>query len=64
MTFRRLLFVVLLILLLFVLRPSAVMNEMRRIYSQRETIWKLLTVVVFVYLLYGLYTLWQGGLPW
>lgn len=64
MTLRRLLFLILILLLVFVLRPSAVMSEVRRIYSQRETIWKLLTLVVFVYLLYGLYTLWQSGLPW
>ncbi len=64
MTLRRLLFLLLLVLLVFVLRPRAVMSEVRRIYSQRETIWKLLTLVVFAYLFYGLYTLWQGGLPW
>jgi len=61
---RRILFVLLILVVLVVLRPSAVKSEVQRIYTQRDTIWRLLSLVVIVYLLYGLYTLWNGGYAW
>ncbi len=64
MSLRRLLFVLLILVVLVVLRPSAVKSEVQRIYTQRETIWRLLSLVVIVYLLYGLYTIWSGGYEW
>ncbi|HRJ43150.1 MAG: hypothetical protein KJZ86_21780 [Caldilineaceae bacterium] len=64
MSLRRILFVLLILVVLVVLRPSAVKSEVQRIYTQRDTIWRLLSLVVIVYLLYGLYTLWNGGYAW
>ncbi|MBX3052096.1 MAG: hypothetical protein KF753_11510 [Caldilineaceae bacterium] len=64
MSLRRILFILLILVVLVVLRPSAVKSEVQRIYSQRNTIWKLLSLVVILYLLYGLYTLWNGGYDW
>jgi len=61
---RRILFLLLILVVLIVLRPGAVKSEVQRIYTQRETIWRLLSFVVIVYLLYGLYTLWNGGYAW
>jgi len=61
---RRILFIVLILVVLIVLRPSAVKSEVQRIYTQRNTIWRLLSLVVIVYLLYGLYTIWSGGYEW
>jgi len=61
---RRILFVLLILVVLVVLRPSAVKSEVQRIYTQRDTIWRLLSLVVIVYLLYGVYTLWNGGYAW
>jgi len=49
---------------LIVLRPGVVKSEVQRIYTQRNTIWRLLSLVVIVYLLYGLYTIWSGGYEW
>ena len=64
MSLRRILFIVLILVVLIVLRPSAVKSEVQRIYTHRNTIWRLLSLVVIVYLLYGLYTIWSGGYEW
>jgi len=61
---RRILFFILIILILVLLRPGTVKAEVQRIYAQRETIWRLLSLVVLIYLLYGLYTIWSGGYEW
>ena len=64
MSLRRILLVFLVLLVLVVLRPGVVKSEVQRIYTQRNTIWWLLSLVVIVYLLYGLYTIWSGGYEW
>lgn len=64
MSLRRILLVFLVLLVLVVLRPGVVKSEVQRIYTQRNTIWRLLSLVVIVYLLYGLYTIWSGGYEW
>jgi len=64
MSLRRILFVFLILLIIIMLRPGAVKSEVKRIYTQRDTIWRLLSLVVLVYLLYGLYTIWNGGYDW
>jgi len=61
---RRILLIFLVLLVLVVLRPGVVKSEVQRIYTQRNTIWRLLSLVVIVYLLYGLYTIWNGGYDW
>jgi len=61
---RRILLIFLVLLVLIVLRPGVVKSEVQRIYTQRNTIWRLLSLVVIVYLLYGLYTIWSGGYEW
>jgi uncharacterized membrane protein len=61
---RRILLVFLVLLVLVVLRPGVVKSEVQRIYTQRDTIWRLLSLVVIIYLLYGLYTIWSGGYEW
>lgn len=64
MSLRRILLILLILLVLIVLRPSMVKSEVQRIYTQRDTIWRLLSLVVILYLLYGLYTIWSGGYEW
>lgn len=64
MTIRRLLIIFLLIGLLLLLKPKAVWSEFQRIRSQWNTILGLLVVVVAVYLLYGVWTLFSNDLPW
>ncbi len=64
MSLRRILLVFLVLLVLVVLRPGVVKSEVQRIYTQRDTIWRLLSLVVIIYLLYGLYTIWSGGYEW
>lgn len=64
MSLRRILLIFLVLLVLIVLRPGVVKSEVQRIYTQRNTIWRLLSLVVIVYLLYGLYTIWSGGYEW
>ena len=64
MSLRRILLILLVLLVLVMLRPGVVKSEVQRIYTQRNTIWRLLSLVVIVYLLYGLYTIWSGGYEW
>ena len=64
MSLRRILLVFLVLLVLVVLRPGVVKSEVQRIYTQRDTIWRLLSLVVIIHLLYGLYTIWSGGYEW
>ena len=64
MSLRRILLIFLVLLVLLILRPGVVKSEVKRIYTQRNTIWGLLSLVVIVYLLYGLYTIWSGGYEW
>lgn len=64
MSLRRILLILLVLLVLIVLRPGVVKSEVQRIYTQRNTIWRLLSLVVIVYLLYGFYTIWSGGYEW
>lgn len=61
MTVRRLLLVLLLVIIVVVLKPKIVWQEFNRMWSQRETILRLLVTVVGLYLLYGLYTIWSTG---
>ena len=58
MALRKLLLLILLILVLVLLNPKRVWAEIERIRSQWDTILRLLVVIVVVYLLYGLYTIW------
>lgn len=64
MTFKRLLLLLLLAVLIVLIKPSILWDEASRIWSQRETILRLLVLVVGLYLLYGLYTIWSANLAW
>lgn len=64
MTLRRLVLVFLVILILVLAKPKWVWGEIRRIRSQWDTILRLLVVVVVVYLLYGVYTVWVTEPAW
>lgn len=61
MNVRRLVIFLIIILLLAVFRPSGVWRELKRIWEQRETITRILTVLIMAYLLYGVYRLYTDG---
>ncbi|MCE7988623.1 MAG: hypothetical protein DYG89_46295 [Caldilinea sp. CFX5] len=61
MNVRRLVIFLIIILLLAIFRPSGVWRELKRIWEQRETITRILTVLVLVYLAYGIYRLYSDG---
>jgi hypothetical protein len=61
MSFRRLVIFLIIILLLAIFRPSGFWHELKRIWEQRETITRFLTVLVLAYLLYGIYRLYADG---
>jgi len=61
MNVRRLVIFLIIILLLAVFRPSGVWRELKRIWEQRETITRILTVLVLAYLAYGVYRLYTDG---
>lgn len=58
---RILIFLVLLVILLIIARPKMLWAEFKRIRTQWNTILGLLVTVIFVYLVYGLYTAWSNG---
>jgi hypothetical protein len=53
---RYLLFILVILLIFFILRPRVVWAEFKRIYRQWDFLLGLLVTVIIVYLLYGLYT--------
>jgi len=61
MSVRRLVIFLIIILLLAVFRPSGFWRELKRIWEQRETITRILTVLVLAYLAYGIYRLYADG---
>ncbi len=61
MNVRRLVIFLIIILLLAAFRPSGVWRELKRIWEQRETITRILTVLVLAYLAYGIYRLYTDG---
>lgn len=61
MSFRRFVTILVIILLLAIFRPSGFWRELTRIWDQRETITRILTFLILVYLAYGVYQLYQEG---
>jgi hypothetical protein len=61
MNLRRFLFWLIITLLFIILRPKAVWYEFNRIYTHRETIWRVLTLLISLYFAYGLYSLYLQG---
>ncbi len=61
MNLRRFFFWLIIALLFIVLRPKVVWSEFNRIYTNRETIWRVLTLVITLYFAYGLYSLYLQG---
>lgn len=59
-----LLVLVLLICLLLLMRPWQVWAEFKRIHSQWDLLLRLVVAVIFIYLLYGLYTIGAGNVSW
>lgn len=61
MNFRRFVTFLIIILLISIFRPSGFWRELQRMWAQRETITRILTVLVLAYLAYGLYQLYTEG---
>jgi glycopeptide antibiotics resistance protein len=57
---RYLLFVLVILVIIFILRPRQVWAEMKRIHRQWDLLLYLLVGVIVVYLVYGLYTAGMG----
>lgn len=49
------------VLLWFYLGPRGLWKEFRRIWSQRERVLRMLVVVIGLYLIYGIYTIYAQG---
>ncbi len=66
MRIRYLLLVLVMLAVIFLLKPKAVWSEYKRIRGQWNTILTLLVIVVGVYLLFGFWRAYvgTGGIPW
>jgi hypothetical protein len=67
---RTLLLLILLIVIITVYRPRGVWREVMRLWGQRDYVLRVTVVVVGIYLLYGLYNMYERGMlsldwyPW
>ena len=67
---RTLLLLILLIVIVTLYRPRGVWRELMRVWGQREYVLRVTVVVVGIYLLYGLYNMYERGMlsldwyPW
>jgi len=61
MNLRRLVTFIIIILLIAIFRPSGFWRELKRIWDQRELITRVLTTLILLYLVYGLYELYTQG---
>jgi glycopeptide antibiotics resistance protein len=57
---RHLIFILVIILILFILRPRQVWAEVKRIHRQWDLLLYLLVTVIIVYLAYGLFSIGGG----
>lgn len=65
MNLRRIVLLLLVIVFIALLRPSAIPIELRRIWMRRNLILGTLAVSICIYLLYGLFVLYsEGRLAW
>ena len=65
MNLRRILLLLMIIVFIALLRPSAIPIELRRIWRRRNLVLGTLAVVICIYLLYGFFMLYnEGGLAW
>lgn len=56
---------IVLLFLVLLIKPGTLWSELKRMWSQREIITRLLVLIVGLYFLYGVYRLYtQGMLPW
>lgn len=59
---RTLLLIILVIVVMTVYRPQRVWREVMRIWGRRDYVLRVTVVVVGIYLLYGLYNMYERGM--
>ena len=59
---RTLLLIILVIVVITVYRPVGVWNQAKRLWGQRDYALKVTVIVVGIYLLYGLYNMYERGM--
>jgi hypothetical protein len=65
MNARRIFLLLLILLLIWMMRPGQVWQEGKRIWSQRELVVRLLVIMIGLYFAYGVYELYnRGWLDW
>jgi succinate dehydrogenase hydrophobic anchor subunit len=65
MNTRRILLLLVIIFILLWFKPATIWAEMKRSWKQREWILKIMVVIISIYLVYGVYSMYkQGMLDW
>lgn len=59
---RTLLLIILVIVIATVYRPVGVWREVKRVWARRHYVLRVLVVVLGIYLLYGLYNMYERGM--
>jgi hypothetical protein len=59
---RTLLLIILLIVIVTVYRPRGVWREFMRLWGQRDYYLKVIVVIMGIYFLYGLYSMYERGM--
>lgn len=59
---RTLLLIILAIVIITLYRPVGVWREVKRVWARRHYVLRVLVVVLGIYLLYGLYNMYERGM--
>ena len=62
MSTRTFLLLIIILIMLVLYRPRGVWRELMRLWSQRDYVLKVVVAVVGIYLLYGLYSMYERGM--
>ena len=62
MNLRRILILIIVLILIAAFKPVTVWSEFKRIWDHREFILRVLVILVGIYLLYGLYSMYTQGM--
>ena len=62
MKFGRLTLLLLIILILFLMKPGTFISESKRLWEQRDRVLRVIVFVLGIYLLYGFYSMYARGM--
>lgn len=62
MNLRRVLILIIILLVIIAFKPKTAYGEFKRIWDHRDAVLRMLVIVIGIYLLYGLYSMYSRGM--